>query len=56
MRHTNDGAIFLQAIDRGLNLRFGPRIKRGSRLIKDNYGRVTNKRAGDRNALALTAR
>src|SRR5438552_9122 len=55
MRHANNGAVFLQAIDCRLDIRFGPGIERGGRFIEDNDWRVADKRTGDRDPLPLAA-
>src|SRR3954471_14751875 len=56
MRHTNDRAMFLQAIYGGLDIGFGARVKRGGRFVENDDRRIAHERASDRNALPLAAR
>ena len=55
MREDQGGAALHQPVQRLLDYRLVLRIHRGQRLVEDQDRRVTQQRAGDRDALALPA-
>ena len=55
MRDDEGGTPLHQPVERPLDLRFGIHVQRTGRFVENQYARIAQQRAGDRDALLLTA-